>query len=165
MPVSGQPRIEVLGVHPVPISDEIRNRVWTERYGIPQLPEPHRSAAVANLEGELGSIFLLEVAVHQPREPFDPGKFREFCPSLPEANQQVAYMDVLLTPDCSRSLMSVDDAFRVVPELLDRTMRLAFFLHFFDPARPLETPWGQVALPAATPVPNRLAFMQYVPVD
>lgn len=158
-------RVEVLGVHPVPVPDEVRTAAWEERNRIQQNNELALASAITSFERELGSIFLLEVVVHQAGQPFDLGRFCQFNPSLPEASQQAPYMDVLLAPDGSKSLMAGGQAFRIVPELLNRTMRLAFFLHFFDPNQPLGTPWGEVALPRATPIPSRLAFLQYLPVD
>lgn len=39
--------------------------------------------------------------------------------------------------------------------------RWCFFLHYLDPSRPLSTPWGDIALPKATPVPEHLRFIRY----
>jgi hypothetical protein len=36
------------------------------------------------------------------------------------------------------------------------SLRFAFYLHFYDPERPLDWSYGQVACPAVQPIPNRL---------
>jgi hypothetical protein len=45
------------------------------------------------------------------------------------------------------------------------TTRLAFFLHFVDFSRPLQTPFGDVRLPPPQARPDRLAGIEYQPVD
>ena len=41
------------------------------------------------------------------------------------------------------------------------SLRVAFFFHYLDLSRPLETPLGDVALPDPSPAPERLSFMEY----
>jgi hypothetical protein len=43
-----------------------------------------------------------------------------------------------------------------------RDFAVIFFLHFFDHTQPLETPYGPVRLPAASPLPDRLRWKRYV---
>jgi hypothetical protein len=43
-----------------------------------------------------------------------------------------------------------------------RDFAVAFFLHFFDHARPLETPYGPLQLPPASELPERLRWKKYV---
>jgi hypothetical protein len=38
---------------------------------------------------------------------------------------------------------------------------VVFFFHYLDLARPLETPFGPLALPAETPMPQRLRGIRY----
>ncbi len=45
----------------------------------------------------------------------------------------------------------------------DGSLRVAFFLHFLDLTRPLDTPFGPVALPPETPIPLELEFIRYEP--
>ncbi|HSI85071.1 MAG: hypothetical protein ACAI35_14125 [Candidatus Methylacidiphilales bacterium] len=39
--------------------------------------------------------------------------------------------------------------------------RLGFFFHYLDQARALRTPFGELALPAETPFPERLSEIDY----
>jgi|GEM_PF-6745354 len=43
-----------------------------------------------------------------------------------------------------------------------RNFRVVFFLHFFDPAHPLETPYGPIHLPPVGALPDRLSWKKYV---
>jgi hypothetical protein len=43
--------------------------------------------------------------------------------------------------------------------------RLAFFIFYLAESWKLESPVGPLPLPRETPVPRRLRFMKYVPVD
>ena len=44
-------------------------------------------------------------------------------------------------------------------------VRLAFFLHYFDPSKPLKTSYGEVAVPPPVEMPERLrGLFRYEPV-
>jgi len=44
-------------------------------------------------------------------------------------------------------------------------IRLAFFLHFFDPRKPLQTSYGDVPVPPPVEMPERLRWLfRYEPV-
>jgi hypothetical protein len=42
---------------------------------------------------------------------------------------------------------------------------VCFYLHFYDPAEPFHTPYGDVALPPVTALPPRLRHLHYEYVD
>lgn len=63
-----------------------------------------------------------------------------------------------------------EDGSRVIAEGFDvpagKTLRCAFFLHFLDPTRPLETSYGSVVVPPIQPMPQRLRkLVPYEPMD
>lgn len=41
------------------------------------------------------------------------------------------------------------------------TVRLVFFLHYLNLGRSVRTPWGELALPVAESLPERLASIRY----
>jgi len=73
-------------------------------------------------------------------------------------NWQSPYDERQLSRD-GDSGAAFDGAFVDVRE----TCRLAFFFHYLDGGKPLETSAGPVALPMASPRPARLQFMRYEP--
>jgi hypothetical protein len=78
-------------------------------------------------------------------------------PGRDRGGWQVPYDEVLLEPDGAALLRSSEDA------AADR--RIAFFFHYLNLFRPLQTPFGQLWLPDPSPRPKRLEFIKYVPVD
>ncbi|MGY8639968.1 MAG: hypothetical protein ACKVJU_02610 [Verrucomicrobiales bacterium] len=46
-----------------------------------------------------------------------------------------------------------------------KPFRIVFFLHYFDPSAPLESPQGQLILPTPTKIPERLSWKEYVHWD
>jgi hypothetical protein len=107
------------------------------------------------------NVHLVEVAVESPPGSFDVGEFAQEDPSLPRDSWQVAYNEWYLSPD-GQPLGEFDPPEEIKSE---GTTRLAFFLHFVDLSRPLETPFGPVELPAPTAMPTRLSEVEYEPVD
>jgi hypothetical protein len=43
-----------------------------------------------------------------------------------------------------------------------QAFRVAFYLHFYDPKQPVNTPWGDIAVGPITSLPNHLKKKQYV---
>jgi hypothetical protein len=106
------------------------------------------------------NVHLVEVTVGAAPGSFDVGSFAQEDPSLPEDSWQTAYNEWYLSPE-GEPLEEFDppDAIRS-----DEKTRLAFFLHFVDFSRPLETPFNSVELPTPTPASARLNPIQYDPV-
>jgi hypothetical protein len=91
----------------------------------------------------------------------DIGAFTQEQPGEPRENWQAPWLERYLDPDGARVLT---EAFDPPPEGLTST-RVVFFMHFLDLDRPLLTPEGPVDLPAPTELPDRLAAVEYEPVD
>lgn len=81
-------------------------------------------------------------------------------PDAPYESQQAPSSVAYLNPEGTdfkgtymRPEAGTIEALTAIPE---PPFRLVFFLHFLDFARPLRTPFGEVALPKPTPPPKRL---------
>lgn len=64
---------------------------------------------------------------------------------------------------CSEALLSVDGATLIQQKRGcihgAGTLRFAFYLHFYDPTRPLMTSYGEILCPPVKPVPVRLSLL------
>ena len=93
-------------------------------------------------------VHLIEVDVESPQSAVDVDEFGQADAAQAPDSWQVAYDERFLdSPESTRS-------------------RLVFFIHFLRFDRPLKTPFEDVALPAPTPMPSRLAsIVRYEPPD
>src|SRR5688572_8019862 len=87
----------------------------------------------------------------------DFSQFRQESSSGKEADDQVAYDEYLLSEDGSKGRRLSFKPLRVTERV-----RVAFFLHYPDYSRPLQTPVGPVELPRPSRAPSRLAFVEYI---
>ena len=148
------PTIRVLGVHPIEPSPELLAEAYEIKYGPLALSELERRDAEQAILAEIGGAVLIELQIVGRDDRFDAGDFRQ------AGSDQVAYAETYLT----------EDGGTVIGESLeppsDSRLRLAFFLHFYNPEHGLETSYGSVALPGMTPMPDRLKkLILYEPVD
>ncbi len=148
------PAIQILGAHRVKLTQRLFLHALEVKYaGCGLQGDECRRAAKATLE-ELSSVVLLEVLISNRDRRFDMG---DFCQ---RGSDQAPYDEHFLSADGSRVVSAGFD----VPAR--KTLRCAFFLHFFDPAKPLETSYGKVPVPPITPMPRRLrTLVPYEPTD
>ena len=96
---------------------------------------------------------LIDMTIDDGGQGFDVGEFGQ------EAEDQVAWDEAFLSLD-GTAVLSRDER----PE--GERCRLAFFLHFYDPEQPLETPFGPVRAPEPAEMPAALKeLIPYEPVD
>ena len=146
-----QGRLEVVGLHPYPVTEELFREAMALKYPFPDMDADGVRAAEAHVRDELSALYVVEIFVQDPVGTFDLGDVHQPSPDMDADDMQVPYDEVML--DTGESDGS-------------GTTRIAFFLHFVDPNAGVETPFGHVPLPAATPLPARLAeVMKYEPVD
>jgi hypothetical protein len=107
------------------------------------------------------SCWLIELSVRGFHGPFDPGEITQDAWGKVRWQWQVAYDERVLDPAGKTTLPKPPFG----PIGVAGELRLAFYFHELDLARPLRTPVGGLALPATTPIPARLSFMRYTPVD
>jgi hypothetical protein len=107
-------------------------------------------------------VHLIEVVVHDVNAAFDLTGFTQPTAGQPRSNWQVPYLEYFLSPSGDRIIGYYGDI-RAKPELWRGDMRIAFFFHYLDTARPLSTPSGEIPLPRQSPIPTRLSQIKYGP--
>jgi len=128
------PELEVVGVNKVECDEQAFNDAV------------ECSGDEATARAELGSIVLIECDVQNADGRFDVG---DFCQ---EGSDQVAHAEVFL-----------DAAGNLIAQSFERpdvnSFRVCFYLHYFEPAKPLRTSYGPRALPTVEPLPERLSVI------
>jgi len=148
-----QPTIKVLGAYKVELTPELFEEAMEVKYGGIDLSDRERKRAEEGVWEELSSVVLLDVLVINPDSRFAVGDFAQ--PGSDQAPYDEAYLSLDGTSVMSRFEPPMGDSFRV-----------AFFLHFFDPTKPLATSYGEVPVPPLQKMPPHLQkMMPYTPVD
>ena len=157
--MSGQ-RIEVLGVYSLSVTDELVREQMEILYG-DEMSATERVQAERRCREQLDSTVLVEAAVRHRDTRFSASDFTQPIEGVPEAEWQAAWAEAWLSADGEALQV---DRWRDPPETGD--LRVAFFLHFWDPGKPLRTSYGDVTCPPVEPMPERLArLVPYEPVD
>jgi hypothetical protein len=138
-----QPGIRVLGVY----KPEIPPRIYREQWQV----TGSDSATDAHFE----KLVLIEAIVSNVDQGFTMKNLGQTV-DVPgfERHVQCAYDEALLSAD-GHTL--IDRRMKCVHGTGD--LRFAFYLHFYDPQRPLESPYGLVECPTVQPVPVRLKIL------
>lgn len=148
-----QPTIKVLGIYKVELTGELLQEAMEMKYGGIPLSDSERKEAEEAVRLELLSVALLDVLVSNPDKRFDVGDFGQ--PSSDQAPYNEAYLSLDGTSVVSRFEPPAGDSLRVT-----------FFLHFFDPTKPLATSYGEIPIPATQEMPkNFQEIIPYTPVD
>jgi hypothetical protein len=149
----GEPTIRILGVYQVELTDDLFQHAMEMKYDGLKLSRRQRRQAKDSVRKELSSVVLIEVVVENRDDQFDVGDFTQL------GTEQAAYDEAFLSSDGALVLSRLSAP---AGELL----RLTFFLHFFDPAKPLVTSYGELPMPSVQKMPERLrALVPYEPVD
>jgi hypothetical protein len=107
---------------------------------------------------------LIEALIRDCDGAVDLGGFTQEVPGQRQENWQVPYLECLLDAD-GTAILADDYAMMTNPAFWRGDVRVAFFFHYLDAARPLRTPFGGVQLPAPSRRPPRLRMVEYEPVD
>jgi hypothetical protein len=108
---------------------------------------------------------LIELFIHNSTHRIDMMKYTQEIPGVPAFNWQVPYGDKFLNSEGTEVIGDVMiDGIRN-EELWLGSVRMAFFFHYLDLSKPLQTPFGIVKLPNEARRPRRLKCMKYIPVD
>lgn len=143
-----RPQVSIIGLHPVSLTkaallDNAISEFGEGNYSLADILDLDDT----DFAERFADLYLVEVRIDQPDDAFDPSQLQQ--------GDQVAYDEKLLNEGGTAALKSA---------LSRSSIRLGFFLHFVDPSEPLSTPYGEVALPTPTPMPQRLArLFRYVP--
>jgi hypothetical protein len=147
-----KPAIDVLGVYRVELGDELLTEALELKYPTPQ--GSARQEAERHVREEIGSAVLIEVLVRNRDAEFDVGDFGQ------PNSDQAPYAETYLSEDGTSVISSGYD----VPS--SEPLRIAFFLHYYDPTLTLRSTYGVLETPALERMPQRLAeLVPYEPVD
>ena len=147
------PRVTVLGVYHVTCTPKLLEQAmeykWSHLTNKNQLKQ-----AEALTRREIESAVLVELSVPPPNAEFDLGDISQ------KGSDQAAYDEHYFSNDGTKVISD----FRAPTD--QPWSRVAFFFHFFDESKPLQTSFGAVQCPTPKPMPERLAkLMPYEPVD
>lgn len=149
-----QPCIQILGVYRVPLGEADLAQAMAMKY--PHLTRDTRPwrEAEQRVANELQGVVLIEVEITDVDEQFELGDFGQ------PGSDQAAYDERYLDPSGTQVIAAGLNA------PADSNLRVAFFLHYIDPGRPLTTTYGDCVAPPVTEMPARLAaIIKYEPVD
>lgn len=149
-----EPSIQCLGVYIVPCDDA----PWRE-----DLDYSYRSLGLLDeteaYRRRVISIVLVEVVVSGLEPSFDAGRFQQFM-ERDDWSPQVAYDEALLSPDGRAVTKRGQGCANGIAE-----GRVCFFLHYYDPTRPIEWSFGEFTCPEPLPMTERLArLVPYRPI-
>jgi len=155
-----QPIVDVLGVYRLDVPEELFREQFDILYRYPMSPED-RVKAERECREQLLSAVLIETLVNDRDQSFRVGDFAQARDGQPKENWQVAWAEAFLTEDGAR--LEVE---RWSDEPQCNPLRVAFFIHFWDSARPLQTSYGEVTCPVPEQAPERLKrLVPYIPLD
>ena len=144
------PQIEVLGVHPLTVTEEMIDSNAMDLYG-----EGYDGAARQMTEEQLTSVALIEVMVTGKDNRLLVDDFGQ--PASGQAPYDAVYLDESGSRIIGRDFEPLPDAVR---------FRIAFYLYFYQEGVGLNTSYGLVSTPEKSPMPNRLAELHpFIPSD
>lgn len=154
------PQIEVLGVYRIPVSEALVEEQLSILYP-DYLPAAERVQGKIRVGEQLESTVLIEARVIGRDARFDVADFTQPNARIPRDNWQVAWAEAFLTSDGES--LAVE---RWSPAPREGELRLAFFMHYWQPFVALRTSYGEVACPTPQAMPARLQrLVPYEPVD
>jgi hypothetical protein len=106
------------------------------------------------------AVHLVELWIRGARGIIDLGKITQATPGQPRENWQVPYDERILNASGDAV---VAEGFEVSekPELWQGDVRIVFFFHYLDFAKPLITPFGNVPVVMESELPQRLSMIEY----
>jgi hypothetical protein len=154
------PVIRVLGVYRNVVTDEMVREQTLILHGEGLASDDFESAA-ADCREQLTSAVLVEALVSNADDSFSVGDFAIADPKQPRDSWQVAWAEAYLSAD-GETLLSRGDK----PDHLPSEFRVAFFIHFWNPALPLASSFGNLKCPPSAAMSERLSrLVPYELVD
>lgn len=155
-----QPTIDVLGVYALPVTKSLLREQTDILYGS-DLSGAERRDAERQCREQLESTVLVEVLVHNRDKRFSVGDFSQPQDGVPRENWQAAWAEAYLSEDGETLLV---ERWSDAPQA--DSFRVAFFIHCWNPAKPLLTSYGELSCPEVKKMPKRLqVLVPYEPVD
>lgn len=132
--------IEILGVYKPYIPEDTYQEQW-------QVTESDEET-----KEHFDGLVLIEAIVHDIDDQFDISRIGQQPPHSDDPSYfMVPYDEALLSSDGESLIQREMDCVRGTGSL-----RFAFYLHLYDPSKPLTTSCGLIHCPAIQPVPDRL---------
>lgn len=131
--------IHVLGVHRIEPSPGLFDETLAIQWG-EGLSGENLARAEENVREHFAGLYLIEFQVDLPDAAIDWEEITQSIPGQPRSNWQVPYDEQLIDK---------------------RSGRWAFFFHYLDVNRELESPVGPLTLPQPTPRPRHLSEIRY----
>jgi hypothetical protein len=107
---------------------------------------------------------LVELRVAGAVKGFDLGDFTQPVAGKGRSFWQVPWREVILSQDGAKVVADSTELWGH-SDLLRGDVRLAFFFHYLDVHRQLESPFGDISLPEPSPKPKRLKMLKYEAPD
>jgi hypothetical protein len=150
-----QPNIQGLAVYRIKVTSDLLEEGMEVKYGWQRLSESEREKAKGQLIEEISSAVLIELLVTNPDDRFNLSDIHQ------PGSDQAAYDEVYLSED-GRSV--IPTRYFEIPK--GEVVRVGFYLHSFDPDKPLVTSYGVIELPPVQDMPEYLQkLIPYHPVD
>ena len=148
------PQIDILGVYRLLVTEDLFREQYEILYRDPD-PEAEKQC-----REQLSSIVLVEVLVSERDDKFKLRHFTQPQEGVPEANWQTPWAEAYLTPDGEALAVQ---RWRKPPGTGD--LRIAFFLHYWQPDKALRCSYGDIRCPTVQEMPERLRrLVPYEPV-
>jgi hypothetical protein len=131
-----------------------------EQYGILYYPTSdldERAEGESICRRQLQSLVLIELTLTNRDNRFDVSHFTQEISGQPEDTWQVAYDESFLTMDGGSRLGSE------MPQDASE-LRMTFFIHYWDPTKPLLSSYGEIECPQPTAMPKRLSKLVPYPM-
>ena len=152
--------VEILGAHPIEVSEELLRQACEIRHGAPDLDDRARAEAEQVVADDLARTVLIEARIRGRDRALFLGDFGQSAGDVVQPDDPVAYDERFLDDD------GTDILWTVLEKVRGPDVRVVFFLHQYDPQRPILTSYGPVSAPAPAPMPARLArIIWYTPVE
>ncbi len=152
-----EPKVEVLGVYRLDVTEELFREQFETLYGN-EMNAIERREAEIDCRNQLASVVLIEALIKNRNDKFDVGDFAQGDENEPADSWQVAWAEAFLTLNGESLIV---ERWSDPPETGD--LRIAFFIHEWDPNKPLFTSYGSVICPRPEKMPDRLKKL--VPYD
>lgn len=135
-----EPAIEILGVYRPYIPDDVYQEQWQV------------TGSDEDTKEHFDGLVLIEAIVYKVDDEFDISKIGQQPPHSDDPKYfQVPYDEALLSSDgqilIQRKMNCVHGS---------GSLRFAFYLHLYDPSKPLSTGYGPIRCPDILPVSDRL---------
>jgi hypothetical protein len=147
------PNTQILGAYKLESTPDLFAQAMEWKYRGVAMSNDERRLAEERVRNELARVVLIEALISGRDERFSVDDFGQ------PGSDQAPYSEVFLSADGRAVIAEAYD----VPA--DSTLRIAFYLHYAEPDRELNTSYGAVKLPPLQSIPKRLAeLMPYEPV-